>query len=95
MAEQTQGQAGAAQRRAGKRKRSGGEGAARGGRPTIQATFNNTIVTLTDKDGATWWSWVEARGERGLQGARAKSTPFAGADRGRGWPRAKAMEGMD
>jgi small subunit ribosomal protein S11 len=40
----------------------------------INSTFNNTIVTLTDTDGATL-SWASA-GTMGFKGAR-KSTPFA------------------
>jgi small subunit ribosomal protein S11 len=40
----------------------------------IQATFNNTIVTISDVNGATV-SWASA-GELGFKGSR-KSTPFA------------------
>jgi small subunit ribosomal protein S11 len=40
----------------------------------IQATFNNTIVTITDPNGNTV-SWSSA-GVKGFKGAR-KSTPFA------------------
>ncbi len=40
----------------------------------IQATFNNTIVTITDKKGATI-SWSSA-GSVGFSGSK-KSTPFA------------------
>jgi small subunit ribosomal protein S11 len=40
----------------------------------IQATFNNTIVTITDANGNTV-SWSSA-GVRGFKGSR-KSTPFA------------------
>ncbi len=40
----------------------------------IRATFNNTIVTITDKEGNTI-SWASA-GELGFKGSR-KSTPFA------------------
>lgn len=40
----------------------------------IQATFNNTIVTITDPNGnAVCWS---SAGKRGFKGSR-KSTPFA------------------
>ncbi len=40
----------------------------------IQATFNNTIVTITDKDGnVLCWS---SSGESGFKGTR-KGTPFA------------------
>ena len=40
----------------------------------IQATFNNTIVTISDADGNAI-SWASA-GELGFKGSR-KSTPFA------------------
>lgn len=40
----------------------------------IQATFNNTIVTITDKKGNAM-SWASA-GSLGFKGAK-KSTPFA------------------
>ena len=40
----------------------------------IKSTFNNTIVTITDVNGATI-SWASA-GSRGFKGSR-KSTPFA------------------
>ena len=40
----------------------------------IQSTFNNTIVTITDKEGNTI-SWASA-GALGFKGSR-KSTPFA------------------
>ena len=40
----------------------------------IKATFNNTIVTITDKNGNTI-SWASA-GKVGFKGSR-KSTPFA------------------
>ena len=40
----------------------------------IQATFNNTIVTITDANGNAI-SWASA-GELGFKGSR-KSTPFA------------------
>ena len=40
----------------------------------IKATFNNTIVTITDPNGETI-SWASA-GTQGFKGAR-KSTPFA------------------
>ena len=40
----------------------------------IQSSFNNTIVTITDKDGnALSWSTAGAQGFRGSK----KSTPFA------------------
>jgi small subunit ribosomal protein S11 len=40
----------------------------------IKSTFNNTIVTMTDVNGAAL-SWASA-GSRGFKGSR-KSTPFA------------------
>jgi len=40
----------------------------------VRATFNNTIVTITDSNGATV-SWASA-GTAGFKGSR-KSTPFA------------------
>lgn len=40
----------------------------------VQATFNNTIITITDSQGNTL-SWCSA-GARGFKGSR-KSTPFA------------------
>ena len=40
----------------------------------IQATFNNTIITITDQNGKTI-SWASA-GKVGFKGSR-KSTPFA------------------
>ena len=44
------------------------------GQAHIQASFNNTIVTLTDAEGNAV-SWASA-GELGFRGSR-KSTPFA------------------
>ena len=44
------------------------------GRAYIQATYNNTIITLTDVQGNVI-SWASAGGE-GFKGSR-KSTPFA------------------
>ncbi len=44
------------------------------GRAYIQATFNNTIVTLTDQQGNTV-AWASA-GSSGFKGSR-KSTPYA------------------
>lgn len=44
------------------------------GKAFIVATFNNTIVTLTDKGGNTL-AWSSA-GHKGFKGSR-KSTPFA------------------
>ena len=40
----------------------------------IQSSFNNTIVTITDKQGNTLF-WASA-GQKGFKGSR-KSTPFA------------------
>ena len=45
-----------------------------GGKAFIQATYNNTIITLTDMQGNVI-SWASAGGE-GFKGSR-KSTPFA------------------
>jgi small subunit ribosomal protein S11 len=44
------------------------------GQAHIKTSFNNTIVTLTDKDGAVI-AW-ESAGSAGFKGSR-KSTPFA------------------
>ena len=44
------------------------------GQAHIQATFNNTLITLTDMDGNAL-SWSSA-GSNGFKGSR-KSTPFA------------------
>ena len=44
------------------------------GRASIQSTFNNTIVTLSDMDGNTL-AWCSS-GQLGFKGSR-KSTPFA------------------
>ena len=46
------------------------------GHAHIQATFNNTIITITDPTGATI-SWGSA-GTAGFKGSR-KSTPYAAA----------------
>lgn len=54
-----------------KRKESKAEGP---GIAHISATFNNTIISLTDKDGNVI-SWASA-GKLGFKGSR-KSTPFA------------------
>ncbi|MCK5218637.1 30S ribosomal protein S11 [bacterium] len=48
--------------------------APREGTAHIQATFNNTIVSITDKTGAVI-AWSSA-GQTGFKGSR-KSTPFA------------------
>ena len=44
------------------------------GQAHIQASFNNTIVTLTDSEGNAL-SWASA-GEMGFRGSK-KSTPYA------------------
>jgi small subunit ribosomal protein S11 len=44
------------------------------GRAFIQATFNNTIITITDQNGEVI-SWGSA-GRQGFKGSK-KSTPFA------------------
>ena len=58
------------------------------GQAHIKTSFNNTIVTLTDKDGAVI-AW-ESAGSAGFKGSR-KSTPFA-AQVAAGDAAAKAME---
>src|SRR5204862_292545 len=70
MAEPTQGKP-APRKKGGKRKE---RREVRTGVAHIQATFNNTIVTLTDKTGNVV-SWSSA-GSAGFKGSR-KSTPFA------------------
>ena len=68
-----------------KQQGSAGKGAKRGGKKKVkknvpegvvhvQATFNNTIVTITDRSGKAI-SWASA-GTAGFSGSR-KSTPFA------------------
>ena len=47
------------------------------GRAYIHSTFNNTIVTITDKDGNAI-SWASA-GTLGFKGSK-KSTPFAAGE---------------
>lgn len=54
----------------------------------IQASFNNTIVTITDMNGGTV-AWASA-GSQGFKGSR-KSTPFAATRAGETAAR-KAME---
>ena len=54
----------------------------------IQASFNNTIITITDPSGATV-AWGSA-GIAGFKGSR-KSTPYAAAQSAEGAAR-KAME---
>ncbi len=61
----------------GARRSTGGKKAKRApalGQAHIHASFNNTIVTLTDQQGNTY-SWGSA-GTAGFKGSR-KSTPFA------------------
>src|ERR671915_1450121 len=70
MAEQPQGKP--APRKKGGKKRERRE--VRTGVAHVQASFNNTIVTLTDKTGNVV-SWSSA-GSAGFKGSR-KSTPFA------------------
>ncbi len=60
-----------AKRKKGRRKRTRVEPL---GKVFIRATFNNTIVTITDVKGATI-SWSSS-GRRGFKGSK-KSTPFA------------------
>ncbi|NLW74196.1 MAG: 30S ribosomal protein S11 [Clostridiales bacterium] len=57
----------------------------------IKATFNNTIVTITDKFGNTI-SWASA-GELGFKGSR-KSTPFAAQSASEAAARAAVEHGM-
>jgi len=61
------------------------------GQAHIHATFNNTIVTITDPQGGVIkWS---SGGRVGFKGAR-KSTPFAAGQAARQVARAAADEGM-
>jgi small subunit ribosomal protein S11 len=71
MAEQTAPATGKPRKSGGKRKE---RREVRTGVAHVQATFNNTIVTLTDKMGGVV-SWASA-GSVGFKGSR-KSTPFA------------------
>ncbi len=57
----------------------------------IQATFNNTIVTITDKQGNTV-SWASA-GTQGFKGSR-KGTPFAAQVAAENAARKAAENGM-
>jgi small subunit ribosomal protein S11 len=57
----------------------------------VRATFNNTIVTITDKDGNTI-SWASA-GELGFKGSR-KSTPFAAQSASEAAARAALEHGL-
>ena len=56
------------------------------GQAYIKTSFNNTIVTLTDKEGAVI-CW-ESAGSAGFKGSR-KSTPFAAQVTARTRPRAR------
>lgn len=57
----------------------------------LQATFNNTIVTITDKEGNTI-AWASA-GTVGFSGSR-KSTPFAAQLAGESCARQAMEHGM-
>ena len=61
------------------------------GKAFIHSTFNNTIVTLTDKDGNAV-SWASA-GTVGFKGSK-KSTPFAAGTAAEAAGRAAAEMGM-
>src|SRR3954462_7607304 len=58
------------------------------GQAHIKTSFNNTIVTLTDREGGVI-AW-ESAGGAGFKGSR-KSTPFAA----QGTPAAPASKGLD
>lgn len=57
----------------------------------IQASFNNTLVTVTDMNGATI-AWASA-GSQGFKGSR-KSTPFAATRAGETAARKAVEHGM-
>jgi small subunit ribosomal protein S11 len=61
------------------------------GQAHIHATFNNTIVTMTDQQGNTV-SWASA-GTAGFKGSR-KSTPFAAQMAGQNAAQAAMEHGM-
>ena len=61
------------------------------GRAYIHSTFNNTIVTISDKDGNAI-SWASA-GTLGFKGSK-KSTPFAAGNAAEAAGRAAAEMGM-
>ncbi len=61
------------------------------GRAYIQSTFNNTIVTLTDPNGAVI-AWSSA-GASGFKGSR-KSTPYAAGTAAEGAARRAMEHGM-
>lgn len=65
--------------------------AAAHGQAHIQATFNNTIITITDSQGNTV-AWSSA-GASGFKGSR-KSTPFAAQQSARNAARAANDMGM-
>lgn len=65
--------------------------AASHGQAHIQATFNNTIITITDSQGNTV-TWSSA-GASGFKGSR-KSTPFAAQQAARNAARAAGDMGM-
>ncbi len=65
--------------------------AASHGQAHIQATFNNTIITITDSQGNTV-TWSSA-GASGFKGSR-KSTPFAAQQSARNAARAASDMGM-
>ena len=62
------------------------------GQAHIHATFNNTIITMTDMHGNVV-SWASA-GTSGFKGAR-KSTPFAARQAGQGAARSAMDNGMN
>jgi len=57
----------------------------------IKATFNNTIITITDMDGGTV-AWASA-GKAGFKGSK-KSTPFAATIAAEGAGREAVSAGM-
>lgn len=61
------------------------------GRAYVYATFNNTIITITDQNGNTvcWFSG----GTSGFKGSR-KSTPYAAQMAGTSGARAASEQGM-
>ncbi|MBO4322495.1 MAG: 30S ribosomal protein S11 [Clostridia bacterium] len=61
------------------------------GQVHIRATFNNTIVTVTDNEGNVI-SWASA-GELGFKGSR-KSTPFAASQASEAAARAAMEHGL-
>ena len=61
------------------------------GKAFVHSTFNNTIVTITDKDGNTI-SWASA-GTLGFKGSK-KSTPFAAGMAAEAAGKAAGLMGM-